>query len=153
MESLLKRGAVVPNFTLPDSEGTLVRRSAFRGKQHLALVFLPSVEDDLARSYLRALAEQHQEIRAAAGTVLAIIRSDEALAEAKYQLELPFALLSDSEGAVAARFLPAGADAGVFMVDRYGELYYGLPAANTHELPPADEVKTWIEAIDNQCVI
>lgn len=154
MESILRRGQVVPTFTLPDTDDRPVRRTAYRGKQHLVLVFLPDAEDEGARSYLRALADGHHSIGAASGEVLAILRGDPAAAaEARRDLELPFPLLVDADGAVTARFLPAGARAGAFVIDRYGELYYAAPAPDTATLPPIDELQSWLEAIDNQCAI
>jgi peroxiredoxin len=56
MDSILRRGQVVPTFTLPDTAGTPVRRTAYRDKKNLVLAFLPDAEDDGARAYLSALA-------------------------------------------------------------------------------------------------
>ena len=154
MESILRRGEVVPMFTLPDTAGNSVRRGSYRGRQHLLLVFLPSAEDDGARAYLRALADSYPTIRATSAEVLAVLRGDaEAARAAKAELELPFPLLLDQDGAVTARFIPATARAAALVTDRYGELYYAAPAADTHTLPPSGELQSWLEAIDNQCVI
>ena len=154
MESILKRGQVVPTFTLPDTEGRMVRRTAYRGKKHLVLAFLPSAEDDGTRTYLRALADGYTAMQTAGGDVLAVLRGEAAaIAEAKHDLELPFALLVDADGAVTARFLPAAARAGVCVTDRYGELYYAAPTADTLTLPPIAELQAWLEAVDNQCAI
>lgn len=154
MENLLKRGQVVPTFTLPDTTGKSIRRSAYRGKQHLVLAFLPSVQDDAARAYLRALAAAHPALLATSGEVLAIIRAEvTAIAAARHDLELPFPLLSDADGMVTQRFLPDSARAGVFVTDRYGELYYSAPAADATALPPISELHDWLTAIDNQCAI
>lgn len=154
MESILRRGRVVPTFTLPDTEGQPLRRTAYRAKQHLALVFLPAAEDEGARSYLRALADDHAPIRAAGGEVLAIIRGEVAAARAaKLELELPFPVLADTDGVTTARFLPPTARAATFVTDRYGELYYAAPALDTRSLPPITEILAWLTAIDNQCAI
>src|SRR5262245_48107854 len=120
MESILRRGQVVPTFTLPDSDGVPVRRTAYRDKRNLVLVFLPSAEDQGARGYLRALAENYTAIRAETGEVLAILYGDQpAVVEMKRGLDLPFPVLADAHGTVTARFLPPGAHTGVFVTDRY----------------------------------
>jgi tetratricopeptide (TPR) repeat protein len=154
MESILRPGQVVPTFTLPDTAGAPVRRTAYRDKQNLVLVFLPSAEDDGARAYLRALAEGYAAFRAETGEALAIVRGDgAAIAAAQRELALPFPLLHDADGAATARFLPPTAHAGVFVTDRYGELYFAAPAADTASLPPTAEIQAWLEAIDRQCAI
>jgi peroxiredoxin len=152
MESILRRGQVVPPFTLPDTAGVPVRRTAYRDKKNLVLAFLPDAEDEGGRVYLRALADGYTAFRTETGEVLAILRGDRAaIADAQRELELPFPLLHDSDGAVVARFLPPAARAGVFVTDRYGELYFAAPAADATALPPVAEIQAWLEAIDRQC--
>jgi peroxiredoxin len=152
MESILRQGQVVPNFSLPDSDSMPVRRTAYRDKRNLVLVFLPSTADQGARAYLRALAENYPAIRAETGEVLAILHSDQpAAAMTKRDLELPFPVLADADGAATARFLPPGAQAGAFVTDRYGELYFAAPAAGAAALPPVAELSDWLVAIERQC--
>lgn len=154
MESLLRHGQVVPTFTLPDSDGASVRRSAYRDKRNLVLVFLPGAGDDGAQAYLRALAEGYAAIQAETGEVLAILRGDQAAAAAlKRDLALPFPVLADADGATTARFLPPAARAAVFVTDRYGELYFAAPAARAASLPPVATLHDWLVAIDRQCSI
>ena len=152
MESLLQPGQVVPTFTLPDTAGTPVRRTAYRDKRNLVLVFLPSAEVEGARAYLRTLAQGYDSLRAETGEVLAILRGDgAAIADARRELALPFPLLHDADGAATARFMSPAARVGVFVTDRYGELYFAAPAADTASLPPIAEIQAWLEAIDRQC--
>lgn len=153
MKTALKRGEVVPNFTLPDTAGEVVRRSAYRGRQHLILLFMRTIEEEAARTYLQAIAGMDAAIKAAAGAVLAVFCDSPAtLAEAKQDLALPFHLLAD-DGTVTRRFVPPGAHAGAFVVDRYGELYCAGVAEDARGLPPASELQSWLEAVDNQCAI
>lgn len=153
VETALKRGEVVPNFTLPNTAGEMVRRSAYRGKQHLILLFMPATEEETARAYLQSIANAYSAIKAASGDVLALFRdSMETLAEVKETLALPFQLLSD-DGTAMLRFVPPDAHAGVFVIDRYGELYFSAVAQDTQGLPPVSELQSWLEAVDNQCSI
>ncbi|MFL5802658.1 MAG: redoxin domain-containing protein [Roseiflexaceae bacterium] len=152
MESILRRGQVVPTFTLPDSDGMPVRRTAYRDKRNLVLAFLPSAEDDGARAYLRALADSYAAVRAETGEVLMILRGDQSAAhKIKRDLELPFPVLADAGGTATARFLSPAARAGVFVTDRYGELYFAAPAADTASLPPVAQLCDWLVAIERQC--
>lgn len=151
MELILTRGQVVPNFQLPNHDGYVVHRSAYRGKRHLVLVFLPA-PDQAALSYLRDLALAYADLHSAGGEVLVIVREhQDGLSELKGSLNLPFVLLSDGNGAVTAKFIPATARSGVFLTDRYGELYYSAAAADAAGLPPVSELQSWLEAINNQC--
>jgi len=154
MEPMLQPGQVIPTFTLPDSEGRPVRRTIYRGQKHLVLVFLPSTEDQGGRAYLQALADTYQLVRGASAAVLAVVRGAETSAQAfKREIELPFPLLLDADGDVAARFLPPGAPAAILVTDRYGELYYSRVVATTADLPPIRELHDWLTAIDHQCAI
>jgi len=66
MEPILRRGAVVPSFTLPDAEGWPVQRAQYRGRQHLLLVFLPSAADEgAAPTYERWPASMGRSVRRA----------------------------------------------------------------------------------------
>jgi peroxiredoxin len=154
MEPMLRPGQIIPTFTLPDSEGRPLRRTIYRGQKHLVLVFLSSIEDHGGRAYLQALADTYRVVRDASAAVLAIVRGVEVSAQAfKREIDLPFPLLLDADGHVAAQFLPPAAPAAIFMTDRYGELYYSRVVATTTDLPPIGELHDWLTAIDNQCAI
>lgn len=154
MESLLRPGQLVPNFTLLDSQGEPLRRTLYRGRKHLVLAFLPALADEAGRAYLRALDDLYADIRVAAGEVLAVLPAQPAeLAELRQDLGLAYPLLSDPDRATAARYLPRGTQAGVFVVDRYGELYYGAPVPTSAQLPTPGEILAWLNAVDHQCVI
>jgi peroxiredoxin len=149
VEPILQTGQIIPTFTLPNMQGRPIRRTDYRGQRHLVLVFLPSIEDQGANAYLRALADGHQAIRGAGAEVLAIVRGVAASAS----VDLPFPVLLDANGAVTARFVPEAARAAVFVTDRYGELYYYKVSAETTHLPLVNTLVDWLTAIDNQCVI
>src|SRR5262245_13623152 len=110
MEPMLRPGQIIPTFTLPDSEGRPLRRTIYRGQKHLVLVFLPSIEDHGGRAYLQALADTYRVVRDASAAVLAVVRGVEVSAQAfKREIDLPFPLLLDADGHVAAQFLPSAA--------------------------------------------
>lgn len=149
MEAILQPGQIVPSFTLPDAQGRPVRRNDYRGKRHVALVFLPSGADYGAWAYLRALTASYAAFAAAGSEVLAVLREDTTAAWGVSKP--PFPILIDANGKTAARFLPIPARAGIFVTDRYGELYFSALTAGADTLPPVADLLAWMEAIDNQC--
>mgnify|MGYP001354133869 FL=1 len=147
-EPRLKLGAVAPNFTLPALGGGQVKRSAYRARKHLALVFL-AADDAAARDYLASLAGRYADIRAADSELLAILAGPASSAEG---LELPLPLLLDPERRGAARFLPDDAPLGAFILDRYGAVQKQW-ALTAPPLPPAGELVEWLEVVDRMCVL
>lgn len=148
----LEPGEVAPGFTLPAVGGGEVARGAYRARKHLAVLFLPHV-DLPAREYLEELAGAYGAVREAGSEVLAIVTDTGTSAEGlRAALDVPFPLLLDPGGTVAARYLPDGASLGVFILDRYGALRHQW-TLTAPPLPPAAELISWLEAIDRMCVI
>lgn len=148
----LELGKPAPNFTLASVAGDTVRRSAYRARRHLAVLFLPFV-DLPAREYLEALRDCYTDIRQADGEILAVVTDPGASAEGlRAAVEVPFPLLLDPGGEAARRFLPDGAVAGLFILDRYGAVraQWTLTAP---PLPPVREIVDWLEAVDRICVL
>jgi peroxiredoxin len=145
-------GAAAPNFTLPSVAGDQITRSSYRARRHLALIVLPFV-DLTGREYLEELRDRYEEIRASDGEVLALVTDPGANAEGlRAAVEVPFPLLLDGGGAIAARLLPDGASHGVVILDRYATVraQWTLTAP---PLPPVYEIVEWLIAIDRQCVL
>lgn len=148
----LEVGEMAPNFTLPTVSGGELTRSAYRARRHLALIFLPFV-DLPTREYLETIAGRYSAFRGAGSEAIAVVTDAGANADGlRAALDVPFPLLLDPNGVVAARFLPDGAPLGVFVLDRYGELRHQW-ALTAPPLPPVDDLIAWLEAIDNQCVL
>ena len=147
---ILQRGDIIPIFTLPDNTGHLVSRTSYRGRKHLVLLCL--ADPMAAEHYLGELARVADTISAASGALLVIAQgSDNAVH--RDRPPFPFPLLSDGNGATVARFLSPEVCNGLFVTDRYGELYYQALADSVDDLPRVSEIVDWVEAIDNQCSI
>jgi peroxiredoxin len=106
---------------------------------------------------VRALRERREDLAELRAAVL-ITAPDpvERLAELRTELALPFTLLSDADGAVAARYLRGEADSitptGLFVADRYGECGLAAIAAEAGELPFVDAVLAELaHAEENTC--
>lgn len=148
----LELGRVAPNFTLPAAGGGEVTRSSYRARKHLALVILPFV-DLPAREYLEELAGRYGVLSAADAELLVVVTDPGASGDGlRAALDVPFPLLLDPGGKAAARYLPDGAILGLFILDRYAALRAQWTLTEP-PLPPVSELISWIEAIDNQCVL
>jgi|HigsolmetaAR201D_1030396.scaffolds.fasta_scaffold04284_7 peroxiredoxin len=152
MESLVRHGQIAPSFTLPSGKGTPIRRTAYRAKRNLVLIVVPHSSDASMREYMQAMAEGYTSLQSERAEVLVILGDTEAAASA-LQAELPFPVLADVDGRVIRQFLPEDARGGVFVTDRYGELYLARAVAEAGELPSVDDVYDWLVAIERQCSI
>lgn len=139
---------VVPLFTLPDKYGQELNLAKRRGRDHLLLImFRASVN---LQSYVDSLAAYATEWQQVPARGIVVVPSADAAGALG---SLPFSLLIDDTSRVIDRFLTEDAVAGVFALDRYGSLYQQWLVSDVAELPSADEVNGWMQAISMQCSI
>lgn len=143
---------VVPLFTLPDKHGQLHNLTKQRGRQHmLLLIAQPGV--DLS-AYLRNLSKYVEEWNSLPVRGVVVVADAESAGALGAQ---PFTVLIDApesgSASVRSRFLPEGAQLGVFALDRYGELYHQWLVASREQLPSAADLNGWLQAIAMQCSI
>lgn len=143
---------VVPLFTLPDKHGDPQNLAKQRGREHLLLLIAqPGV--DLG-SYLSDLGKHADEWRGLPARGIVVVPDAEMAGALGAQ---PFTVLLDAvEGAAAtvrSRFLPDDVQVGVFVLDRYGELYQQWLATRVADLPSAADLNGWLQAIAMQCSI
>lgn len=152
MELGTQQGNIAPMFRLPTTGGHHIARSDYRGKHHLVLVFLPDAHDDVTQAYLRSLSTAYNTLRSNSADVLAIAHDTPAAVQAMQQLvPVPFPVLIDQEGTVSRRFVSAPNHVGLFVLDRYGEIYYAIDTPSNAMLPSLHQIMAWIQAIDRQC--
>lgn len=138
----------VPLFTLPDKYGEPLNLAKQRGRNHLVLlVFRASVQP---QTYLQELAGSADEWKQLPARGLVVVPDEDSAGALG---TLPFTVLIDSDGRVQERFLPQGAVAGVFALDRYGALYHQWLVADAGGLPTAADIDGWLQAISMQCSI
>lgn len=143
---------VVPLFTLLDKHGDVFNFAKQRGRAHVLLLIF--AEDMPPQAYLQSLAkyvDEWKELPARAVVVMPDADAAGALGS------VPFAVLIDEPsaegGKVQSRFLPDGARAGVFALDRYGDLYQQWLVSELADLPSAVDLNGWLQAISMQCSI
>lgn len=97
-------GAAAPDFALPDARGGLRRLADFRG-EWLLLYFYPKDATPGCTKEACAFRDGYQELRQR-GVQVVGVSMDDAASHAAFteQHRLPFPLLSDSDGQVAARY-------------------------------------------------
>ncbi len=148
LEPVLREHKVVPLWTLPDKHGDPFNLAKKRGKDHfILLVCAPGVDPG---AYLRQLAAQLPALNGMQVSALVVVASED---EAGPIPTPPFQVLIDAEGKSRARYLPQGAVAGLFLLDRYADLYRQWLVQSIAELPSAEEVSGWMQAISMQCSI
>lgn len=139
---------VVPLFTLPDKHGQPHNLARQRGREHFVLLIFGDAA--APARYLESLAARAAEWRQLPARGIVVVRSAD---QAGALGALPFTLLVDAAGRVSGAFLPDGAIAGVFALDRYGDLYRQWLVGAAADLPTADDIDGWLQAISMQCSI
>jgi peroxiredoxin Q/BCP len=119
-------GDLAPDFRLPAANGELVRLSAFRGRAAVVLFFYPKDNSSACTAEACSFCDRYALFRAIGAELLGVSgdssRSHHGFAE---RFRLPFLLLSDTNGAVQARYGVAktfGLIPGrtTYMIDRDG---------------------------------
>lgn len=139
---------VIPLWTLPDTYGQPLNLAKQRGRAHLLLLIFESAAG--AAEYLGGLVAATAEWPRLPARVIVVV-SGQHIAGALGAL--PFDVAIDENNTVRQRFLPSGAAAGVFALDRYGELYRQWLVADVTQLPSPDELDAWMQAISMQCSV
>ena len=146
LEPKLPNHKVVPFWTLPDKYGEPFNLARKRRQAHfMLLVCGPNVDP---APFLQQLAPEMATLRDLPAQGIVVVASEDAAGALP---SLPFKVLIDAGGTVRERYLPDGAGAGLFVLDRYGALYRQWLVQNLAELPSAEEVAGWVQAVGMQC--
>ena len=143
--NLPKSGDAAPDFTLPDQHGKPRERNEFRGKC-LVLYFYPRDDTPGCTEQAARFRDATRELEALGATVCGVsVDGSESHAAFALKYNLPYALLADRGGEVAARYgslrdfgLLKFAKRNTFLIDpqgRVAKVYLGVnPARNTAEV-------------------
>lgn len=148
--SVLKKGDVLPSFTLPEASGEPLDTWAFYGRRNLVIVFVSDIGAGEVRKFFDELDPASYEIRAQETEILTIVRKPlPETAEAGRTLGWPGRILADERGEVFRRHNPAE-PLGVLVADRFGEIYWEAGGPR-QPVPPVDEILSWLRFIQSQC--
>jgi hypothetical protein len=139
---------VVPLFTLPDKYAQPQNLGKQRGREHMLLMIFGDSTDP--QRYLQRLAQRAEDWRQLPARGIVIVGSEDAAGALG---TLPFTILIDQATSVRSRFLPDTAQAGLFVLDRYAELYQQWIADDPDALPSPADIDGWMQAIAMQCSI
>ena len=143
--NLPKPGDAAPDFKLPDQTGKMRESSEFRGKW-LVLYFYPRDDTPGCTEQAARYRDAMRDIEALGATVCGVSVDDgESHAAFARKFNLPFALLADRKGEVAARYgslrdfgLLKFAKRNTFLIDPQGkvaQVYLGVnPSRNTADV-------------------
>jgi hypothetical protein len=146
---------LIPPVTARAAEGAVVRAWDYKQKRNLVIAFLHA---DCARceAWLAQLAARAADLSEREAVVLIIYA--EAPPRVSVNFPAPLIVASDVTGHSQRAFLgrdtfsPAGLDrAGVFVTDRYGELYAQWVERDADELPAPREILSTLWQIEVAC--
>lgn len=131
----------------------------YKQRYSLVIVFVHDTTCNTCADLLLSLSQQYATYRNSDADVLAIATSQalatpDQLREFASHHAIPFPILWDSLGQVSSAYLGESGErspVGVFVCDRYGELYMQAIAADADQLPSELEIRSWAEFVDMQC--
>ena len=148
LEPKLPLHKVVPLWSLPDKYGGAFNLARKRGRAHLVLLVCAEGIDPAP--FLGSLAPVIAEMRSLPAQGLVVVASEDLAGALPAP---PFTVLIDADSKVRAHYLPEDAVAGLFVLDRYAELYRQWLVPALADLPSAEEVSGWMQAISMQCSV
>jgi peroxiredoxin Q/BCP len=129
-QKFLEVGDRAPDFTLPRSNGELVRLSDYRGRSEVVLFFYPKDHSPACTAEACSFRDNYEVFRERQTEVIGI-SADSALSHQQFaaRFRLPFVLLSDSDGSVRERYgvaktLGIFPGRATYLIDRQGVIRY-----------------------------
>jgi len=155
-QDCLQPGSMLPNLTLPATDGRMVRLSAYRHDRNLVLAFVGDGRQDDQRMLLAQLAHHYPAIAQDDAEVLAVVQGPRQRAEElKRQGRLPFVVLVDEDqrmhGTFGAVDGTGQAASAVVIADRYNEIQAIYSTAQGDILPTVPEIVGRLNFIEIQC--
>lgn len=146
---------MIPPLTLRQTDGRMIRAWDFKQKRNLVIAFL-DVGCSICERFLRTVTAHAEEFRQREAVVLLVFLQQPGPSACG---NLPAEIIAgmDVSGSSARRFLgedalstPGLARRGVFVTDRYGELYDQW-IAEEHEFPAVQEILSSLDGIELAC--
>ncbi|WP_416665999.1 redoxin domain-containing protein [Egbenema bharatensis] len=159
-DPILTVGEVIPSFQLQAvNRNMAISPWHYKQRYNLVIFLFHHATCHACCELLLDLSQHYQTYRALDTEILAIATDQpangiEPLQGFVDQHTIPFPILWDQQGQVSGIYLqgkPNSALVGVFICDRFGELYLRSVAAEANELPNEPEIRSWAEFIDMRC--
>ena len=156
-QPFLRTGEVIPAFSLPGADGMPHSPWDYKQREHLVLLLLTSATTNEARGLLRAFKRRYRDLKEEECAILALT-TDPVVTHLHVQeeLQLPFALLADPQGAVITRYtfwdsVARTALPSIVLANRYGALYAQWIAEQEAELPSIDILLEDLQYMNKLC--
>jgi peroxiredoxin len=159
-DKILTVGGMIPSFQLQAANrSTAITPWHYKQRYNLVIFLFHHATCNACCDLLLNLSQHYQTYRALETEILAISTYQpsnriEPLQEFANHHTVPFPILWDQQGQVSDTYLKGKTDSspvGVFVCDRFGELYLQAVAAEADELPSEPEIRSWAEFIDMRC--
>lgn len=156
----LSVNGLIPSFQLQaiNRDATI---SPWDYKQHQSLAILLFHDSTCAacRDLLLNIAQHYSAYRTCDTEVLAIATNHQpdtilSLQQFAQQHTIPFPILWDQQKTVQQAYFGEVADSspvGIFICDRFCELYMQAVADDADQLPTEAEIRSWVEFVDMEC--
>ena len=148
---LLNDRTLIPAFHLPDGDGIVFDSSDLKRKKNLILFLL----SDLRPGFLLKIEEARVSFLARNAETCVISSAPlSQVREACKKHRLTFPVLCDEDRKVSEKFIAAAANesfAGLFITDKFGEVFFQYLTTNAAELPAMDEIVKSLDFIESQC--
>lgn len=156
-QAFLRSGEIVPAFSLPGPDGMPHSPWDYKQREHLVIVLLGSAGTHEARNLLCELKRQYHALREEECAVL-VLTADTVLEHLRVQeeLQLPFPLLADPQGAVIAHYTFWNAQErrvqpSLVLANRYGALYAQWITEHEAELPQVAVLLEDLQYLNRLC--
>jgi peroxiredoxin len=158
-DTALKLRELIPSFELPAvNRSPTVSPWHYKQRNTLAIFLFHHAACHACCNVLLSLAQQHQIYRTLEAEVLAVstawqLDGVESLQKFAERHAIPFPILWDQQGQVSCAYLGKTdrSPVGIFVCDRFGELYMQAVADEADQLPDEHEIRSWVEFVDMQC--
>ena len=156
-QPFLRAGEIIPAFSLPGADGMPHSPWDYKQREHLLIVLLSKTNTSEARGILSELKQQNRVLREEECAVL-VLTADAVIEQLRVQedLQLPFPLLADPQGAVIAQYTHWEAQTRLTMpslvlANRYGALYAQWMAKQEADLPRVATVLEDLQYMNSLC--
>jgi len=149
-------GELVPDSTLPSSEGCRTRISDYRGRTNLVIILAGEVCGLDAKRYLGEVARRYADFADEDAEILVFtVGTAQDASKVKRELHLPLHVFADEQRrvhhALGAHDETGIAVPAVVVADRYGEVFNVWRTAEGGTLPTVDEILDWLRFINLDC--
>lgn len=144
-------GRPLPGFTLPETGGGTFRLGSLKQRRPVLLAFVHGSECAACRTWLAGLARERAALADLDAAVLIVAPEPVAqLRQLQAQVDLPFTLLADEAGSVAAAYVPHAGHLALYAADRYLQCLAGWHAPEATGLPPLEAPLTALLAAEQE---